>query len=63
MLHSVPAHVKLACDGSLPQTFSVESHDLLIARDTLVPADFLLAFGIGQAREVSLCAGSHLLLF
>jgi hypothetical protein len=62
-LHGVPADPKRARNGTLPQTHLVESHHLLIARDALVPAHLLFAFGIRQAREVYLCAGWSLLLF
>jgi hypothetical protein len=62
-LHGFPAHPKKARNGTLPQALSVQSYDLFIASNALVPADLLFAFSIRQAREISLCAGLPLVLF
>ncbi len=60
-LHCSPAHAQLTGDSTVPEALVVESHDFLIASDTLVAADLLLAFVIRQAREISLWAGVPLM--
>src|SRR5947207_1219428 len=52
MCDEFPTHTKLASDGTLSLSSSVQSHDLFITSIPFVATDLFLPFSIGQRRDL-----------